>query len=71
MNNFFFTKLALSNIKKNAPIYVPYIITCVITFAMFYIICFLSLNESMEDIYASGYANRYSTWAAMLQLFFL
>ena len=56
MNNFFFTKLALSNIKKNAPIYVPYIITCVITFAMFYIICFLSLNESMEDIYASGYA---------------
>ncbi|HOE08212.1 MAG TPA: hypothetical protein PLU33_09125 [Treponemataceae bacterium] len=56
MNNFFFTKLAVSNIKKNSPIYVPYIVTCVITFAMFYIICFLSLNESMKDIYAAGYA---------------
>ncbi|MGO5086355.1 FtsX-like permease family protein [Oscillospiraceae bacterium LCP25S3_F9] len=44
MRNFFYFRLALTNIKKHARSYVPYIITCVITIAMFYIIKSLAFN---------------------------
>lgn len=37
MNKLFYPKLALSNIKKNGKFYFPYLITCIITVAMFYI----------------------------------
>ena len=44
MRNSFYFRLALTNIKKHARSYVPYIITCVITIAMFYIIKSLAFN---------------------------
>lgn len=51
MSKGFYTKLAADNIKKNAKTYIPYIITCIITAAMFYIINSLSNNEKIHNIY--------------------
>lgn len=48
MNNFFFSKLAASNIKKNSKTYIPYMISCIATVAMFYIVRSLSLNPGFN-----------------------
>lgn len=50
MNSSFYPKLASSNIRKNARTYIPYIITCVLTIAMYYIMKSLSLNEGLENV---------------------
>lgn len=54
MSNFFYARLAASNIKKNRQIYVPYIITCVITIAFYYIMKSLSLNDGLDSLYGGG-----------------
>ncbi len=48
MSKFFYLKLAVTNIKKNAKTYVPYIITSVLTICMFYIICSLAYNPNLS-----------------------
>lgn len=55
MNSRFYPRLAASNIRKNARTYIPYIITCIITIAMYYIMKSLSLNEGLENV-QGGYA---------------
>ena len=50
MSRFFYGKLALSNIKKNAQTYLPYILTCAGTIMMYYIIRSLSTNQSMLNM---------------------
>lgn len=45
-----YPKLAAENIRKNAKTYIPYIITCIITIAMFYIICSLANNEGLSQM---------------------
>lgn len=50
MSSGFFAKLALSNIKKNRNTYIPYIVTCIMTVAMFYIVKSLSLNPGLEEM---------------------
>lgn len=50
MNGSFYPRLASSNIKKNARTYIPYIITCIITVAMYYIMKSLSLNEGLDGV---------------------
>lgn len=50
MNRMFYTKLACTNIRRNAKTYVPYILTCVFTTAMFYIIFSLSQNEGIQEM---------------------
>lgn len=42
-----YARLAADNIKKNGKAYVPYISSCVVTVAMFYIIRSLSLNKGL------------------------
>lgn len=54
MSKFFYSRLALTNIKKNSKTYIPYIITCILTVSMYYIIESLSLNEGLEKIYGSS-----------------
>lgn len=49
MKHFFYPRLALSNIKKNKQIYLPYLLSSAFTIAMYYIIHSLSVN--------TGYAN--------------
>ena len=50
MTSFFYGRLATNNIRKNSKIYVPYVITCVITIAFFYIMKSLSLNEGILQL---------------------
>lgn len=50
MKNFFYIRLAATNIKKNAKFYFPYIITCIGTIMMFYILCFITTSEGIKNI---------------------
>ena len=50
MRKDFYWKLAASNIRNNRRTYVPYIITCIATVAMFFIVCSLSLNSGLDQL---------------------
>lgn len=50
----FYPKLALSGIKKNSKTYVPYILTCIGSVMMFYIICAMSTEKGLENIYGGA-----------------
>mgnify|MGYP000000839591 CR=1 FL=1 len=50
MNKFFYAKLALNNIKKNARTYIPYILTCIGTIIMFYNMSFLSVAKDISIV---------------------
>ena len=50
MKIIFYPKLAKNNIKKNGKTYFPYILTCILTIAMFYIFTSLSLNPGIEQM---------------------
>ena len=54
MNNRLYPRLVAENIKRNGKTYIPYIITCVLTVAMFYIISSLSLNPGIENMGRGG-----------------
>lgn len=51
MTNGFYARLSFSNLQKNRKIYIPYILTCIITITMFYIIHSLSSNESIAAMH--------------------
>lgn len=46
----FYPKLAMSSIRKNKRMFVPYIFTCIGMVMMFYIIMFLSVNDSLYSL---------------------
>ena len=50
MNKVFYPKLAADNIKKNAKTYIPYIVTCIFTTAMYYIMASLSHNKGLYTL---------------------
>ena len=50
MSRTFFAKLAVSNIKKNRQSYIPYILSCVVTTAMFYLVRSLCRNPEMKNM---------------------
>lgn len=50
MSNLFYSKLALTNLKKNSSVYIPYITTCICSVVMFYIMHSLSINEGLTDL---------------------
>lgn len=50
-----FPKLAAGNIRKNAKTYLPYILTCILTISMYYIMKSLSLNPGMKELWGGGY----------------
>lgn len=50
MGNMYYVRLAFDNIRKNAKIYIPYIITCVLTAAMIYIINSLALSPDYANL---------------------
>jgi len=53
MSNMFYQKLAATNIKKNGKTYFPYILTCISSIAMFYIMHFISVNDGL-DVMSGG-----------------
>ena len=50
MNNNIFKKLAADNIKRNNKSYIPYILSCIVTVAVFYIMKSLSLNPGLKTM---------------------
>lgn len=54
MHKFFYFRLAANNIRKNVQIYLPYIITCVLTIAMYYIMHSISVNEDILEMGITG-----------------
>lgn len=50
MNKLFYPRLAASGLKKNRRLYIPYLLTCIFTVAMFYIVKSMSLNPGLSDM---------------------
>lgn len=50
MNSFFYPKLALLNLQKNAKTYVPYLLTCISTILMFYNMNFLVVVKDIGTL---------------------
>ena len=50
MNKGLYTKLAITNIKNNRQFYFPYLLTGIITVAMFYIMCALESNPGIQSM---------------------
>lgn len=53
MSKLFYPTLAVNNIKKNSKTYIPYILTCIGTIAMYYIMLSLSKNKGLDNINGS------------------
>ena len=77
MNNVFYPKLAANNIKKNSKTYIPYMLTCIFTAAMYYIIHSLSNNEGISTLIGSdtisitlGLGNNITAIFAIIFLFY-
>ena len=51
MRSLFYPKLAWQNLGKNRRSYISYMITCVITIAMFYIISALAQASQLDQLY--------------------
>ena len=49
MQRFFYPHLALSNIRKNKQIYIPYLLTSAFTVMMFYVVHSLSINTGLNE----------------------
>ena len=54
MNKFFYSKIAVQNIKKNGKFYIPYILSCIGTVAGFYIMCAITFNEGISAMPGSA-----------------
>lgn len=54
MSKFFYARLAVNNIRKNGRTYIPYILTCIMTVMMFYIMLSLSGNPGIESMRGSA-----------------
>lgn len=50
MRSFFYPKLAITNIKKNSRFYYPYILTCIATIAMFYVMIMIANNDGLSSM---------------------
>lgn len=53
MNNLY-VKLAKTNMKNNKPLYFPYILSGIMTVAMFYLILFLNGNKGLDKMPSAG-----------------
>ena len=54
MSKLFYPRLAASNIRKNMQVYLPYIITCILSIAMYYIMHSISANTDIVNMGNTG-----------------
>lgn len=54
MNKYYYPRLAITNIKKNAKSYIPYIWACIGTIVMFYNMCFLVAAKDIGSMSENG-----------------
>jgi len=70
MKHFFYPRLALSNIKKNKQIYLPYLFSSAFTIAMYYIIHSLSVNTGYQKLKVGKtmlpFIMNLGTWVVMI-----
>lgn len=50
MNKWFYPKLAITNIKKNSQTYIPYMLTCICTMMMFFVMHAISINDGLNEM---------------------
>ncbi len=55
MNQWFYQRIAVSNIKKNRQTYFPYILTCAFSIMAFYIMDFMSVHDAIDNMFARDY----------------
>lgn len=53
MNKLIYPKLALTNVKKNRQIYIPYMLTCIGTIMMFFVMHAISINNGLNQMPAT------------------
>ena len=56
----FFPRLALVNLVRNGRFYGPYLLSCVVTAAMYYILVFLAYNEGLESVRGAMYLKSFA-----------
>ena len=56
----FFPRLALVNLTRNGRFYGPYLLSCIVTAAMYYILVFLAYNEGLEDVRGAMYLKSFA-----------
>lgn len=54
-----YPKMAFTNIKGNRKTYIPYMISCMLTISLYYIICSLSSNKDLGIIYGGNTIQAY------------
>ena len=67
---FFYVRLAWSNIKKNSRIYLPYILSCIGTVAMYYIMSALAPAINEENMFGGGSVVSMLQFGAVIMLIF-
>ncbi len=51
--------MAFTNLKKNRKTFIPYMLSCIVTVAIFYIVCSLADNEGMSDLWGGNVIQSY------------
>lgn len=62
----FYPKLALTNIKKNGKTYIPYLLTCVLTVMMFYVMYAISKNTGLDEMQGGTSLKTILGWAVIV-----
>lgn len=62
----FYPKLALTNIKKNGKTYIPYLLTCVLTVMMFYVMNAISRNTGLDQMEGAEALKAILTWTVVI-----
>lgn len=55
MNKLLYAKLAASNLRKNRQNILPYLLSCIGTVMMFFIMASISENEGLNELYGADY----------------
>lgn len=66
----FFPRLALVNLTRNGQFYGPYLLTCAVTAAMYYILQFLSLNEGLDGVRGAMYLRSFAAMGCFVAAVF-
>ena len=64
MNRFFYAKLAVNNMQKNAQTYLPYLLTGIFTVMMFYNMSFLAVAKDIGSLSDSGQLRKLLSFGA-------
>ena len=56
----FFSRLALVNLARNGRFYGPYLLSCVVTAAMYYILLFLEYNQGLDNVRGAMYLKSFA-----------